>query len=290
MVLRQDTDQEIGLLPYYAAQALETPNQIRDHSLTELGRANMMGWIAYTIYDRIMDGGRSERLLPVANLCLRNVTAVYSKLFASHPEALALFHGILDQLEEANYWELTNARAEHTEGVFNFNPLPEFADLSLWANRSLGHAAGVAAVTVLSGYSPTGPEVEQTIKFMRHYLGARQIHDDIHDWEEDLDQGRITPIVALLLRKFSKKHGDNGSITLAANKERLRSLFWHEVLAEGNQLILREAKKAQDILSSAVYIKNPAYLARMADRMVQAASAAEVEALKIRQFIKRCAV
>lgn len=59
------------------------------------------------------------------------------------------------------------------------------------------------------------------------YCAARQLNDDIHDWEDDLSNGRITYVSSLLLRQAHIKPGEH---LLQELMPKLRKIFWDSEL------------------------------------------------------------
>jgi hypothetical protein len=180
---------DITLLPLFFAKALGCMPDINEDDFARLGIANLLGWIAYTIYDDIIDGDEGIGLLPVANCCLRELIVLYSKLL---PEPFKpLWSKVINATDKAMIWEIEHCR--------NKEELPDFGDLGVLAEKSLGHALGPVAILAFKGYSPDSEEVENTISFFRHYLIARQMHDDAHDWQRDLEKGILNPVNTLIL-------------------------------------------------------------------------------------------
>ena len=73
-------------------------------------------------------------------------------------------------------------------------------------DKSLGHVLPALAVLFSLGYAPDSIAVDATVSFFKNYLAARQLHDDAHDWKDDLMHGRINAATTQLIRIFYKKH------------------------------------------------------------------------------------
>jgi hypothetical protein len=91
-----------------------------------------------------------------------------------------------------------------------------------------------------------GTEVRQLQRFFHHFLIARQLNDDAHDWEDDLAQGRLTAVVDLLLTGYS---GDPRHINLKTERAQLRQWFWERTIAEVSLLIQRHSGEARTALA-----------------------------------------
>ena len=206
-IVARDTDHQVGLLPYWSAQSFRIA-PLPDSFLTALGAATLYGWVAYTIYDDFFDDEGELLRLSAANTCLRELTTLFTQRVE---EALPgsgfslCFHRVMDMVDNATTWELNHCRVGASvftpEGVHALwhMPLPSFDDYEMLAQKSLGHALGPLAVLFASGYTETSPEVGGVLRFFKHYLIARQLNDDMHDWEEDLGRGHLNAVGAHLL-------------------------------------------------------------------------------------------
>lgn len=226
-VRKMDKDNHITLLPYLFFKSLssEEQNKIKgnkDELVANLCQANLYGWIAYTIYDDILDEEGDPKLLSVANVCLREVTHIYERVAVEYPEVAKTFHTTLDTIDSANGWEVSNCRDK------SWLHIPDYGDLSPLANRSLGHALGPIALFLILGYKENSPEIQGLRTFFEHYLIARQLNDDAHDWEDDLKKGHINAVGAQVLTKASGRaftHArEKGDFLL------MEKLFWNTII------------------------------------------------------------
>ena len=80
---------------------------------------------------------------------------------------------------------------------------------------------------------------------MRHYLIARQLNDDAHDWPEDLQNGHITPVAAMLLVELKVKRGQS---LLPELLTQARRQFWHSSLPEVCRLMRRQVRLSRQAL------------------------------------------
>lgn len=226
-VRKMDKDNHITLLPYLFFKSLSSEEQSKvkgdeDKLLANLCLANLYGWIAYTIYDDILDEEGDPKLLSVANVCLREVTHIYERVAVEYPEVAKTFHTTLDTIDSANGWEVSNCRDK------SWLHIPDYGDLSPLANRSLGHALGPIALFLILGYKENSPEIQGLRTFFEHYLIARQLNDDAHDWEDDLKKGHINAVGAQVLTRASGR-----AITHAREKGDfllLETLFWNTII------------------------------------------------------------
>lgn len=269
--LRKDTDRQIVLLPYWFAQACELPEQ--NNLLTNLGAANLYGWIAYTIYDNVMDEARQVQSLPLANVCLREVVSIYQK-HTPQPFHELLTH-VLDQQEAVNLWELTETRNWPQQ-------LPNYGDYSVLADKSFGHALGPLAVLSHLGFANDSADMNLAIKMFRHYLIARQLNDDAHDWQADFRQGQVNSVAAYLLRFAGNQPGQ---ADVAQILPQLQELFWQQTINEVSELVLHHTFLARDYSQQLSTIKNNAFFLDILKPLEAAANRAVKESTLAKDFL-----
>lgn len=217
-----DKKGQIPLLPSLFTSSLKIPNKIKNDFLIKLGSANIFGWTAYTIFDDFFDDEGKAKTLPLANLCLRETITVYQNILDNN-DFKSLVQKITDNIDSANFWEVTHCR--------NTNNLPDYGDMEVLANRSLGHVLGPIAILFKLGFNSSSPEIKNLISFFRHLLIARQLNDDLFDRDEDLKKNCISPVVSLTLKKSEK-----------------------EAIKEINELIFFHLKSAEEKTKNLVHI------------------------------------
>jgi hypothetical protein len=244
-----DRDGSIVLLPYFFSRSLgERAKNIPEEMLISLGLANLYGWIAYTIYDDFLDDEGDPKLLSLANACLRELTKIFLGIAQKNDDFGKLFTRIMDKLDSANAWEVTNCRTKNTCVI------PEYGNFIRLAERSLGHALGPLAILSSLGYKSGSREIQYATKFFEHYLIARQLNDDAHDWEEDIKMGQINAVCADLVRKMNKK-----TLPKSFTEEEilvLRNIFWSETIDTVAEQILSSGKSARKALQKMESVQN----------------------------------
>lgn len=243
-ILTNDTRNEIVLLPYHTHKALTFRHPDTLRRCADLGAASLLGWIAYTIYDDILDDEGDPGQIPLANLSLRELTAIFLRILP--PAHQSIFSKIMNGIEKANLWEREHCRKP---GV-----LPDYGNLSVLAEKSLGHA--LAPVTLMLSskrFNSESPEIPTLLSFFQHYLIARQMNDDAHDWQEDLARGFINSAAAKVLGNHMKKSGETLAQAMnLRNKEHeqnLQKIFWEEVVPSYTKTIFGHIRKARLALS-----------------------------------------
>ena len=241
------TDKKITALPYELRDALYKQGSIVPLDIVEqLSLANLYGWMAYEIYDDALDGDGGHASIPCGNFFLRSLTEIYAGLATHAPEIKKLFADTMDRVDNANAWEQKYCRLEvHDTPLCE---LPDFGDYRTLADRSIGHAMGPLAELLFAGYGTDSEEYKNCESFFRHYLIARQLHDDAHDWVDDLLHRRVNSVAALVLTRFKEKYSEDGTTPNAAIAiilPQLRKIFWEGIIDEAVNTIISHIAQAR---------------------------------------------
>lgn len=241
--LQKENKKQVALFPYYFKLALgNRAVKLTNQFIVELGTANLYGWIAYTIYDDFLDDEGDPKKLSVANLALRELTTIFTGILP-RTDFAQVFKRIMDQLENANTWEVTHCRAKILDSMIKLENfiIPDYGDLSKLAERSLGHALTPIAILYSLGFDKKSIEAVSSFQFFKHYLIARQLNDDAHDWEKDLKMGHINAVGSILLKKYRIKTNIKMSILIP----KLQEIFWYEAIVEVSNLVLEHTRIAR---------------------------------------------
>jgi hypothetical protein len=236
----------------------------------QLSLANLYGWMAYAIYDDLLDGEGDPSLLPCANFFLRVLMEIYYSLDARIAGAQSLFCRTMNRIDGANAWEQRYCRipcalaSAPPDGQPLPRALPSFDEHQTLADRSIGHAMGPLAELLHIGYPAYSEEYKNVELFFRHYLIARQLHDDAHDWTDDLSRGRINSVSTLILGCFRKKYSDedNGSMTIIKTLPELKKIFWEKIIDDvvrtitSHITVAREARERSRILTDTDFMES----------------------------------
>lgn len=251
-ILKNNKDRQIVLLPYLFMLALgKKMSPIQESKVLDLGLANLYGWMAYTIYDDFLDDEGDVQMLSVANVCMREADRIFLNISLG-PEFSKFVATVFNRIDSSNAWEVAHCRVK-TKNIFSAltHPLPDFNNLASLSDRSLGHAIGPVAVLYMLGYKIGSKENCAVLEGFRLYIAAKQIHDDMHDWEDDLARGQINSASATLFSAI-----ENHKLFPKEEKNALQFLqnkFWEEsvvVLCERVFLHLEHARRL--FLSSGV--------------------------------------
>jgi hypothetical protein len=236
--IKKTSDEKITTLAYEFHTTLYKKGIFVPPDIVEpLSLANLFGWMAYDIYDDALDGEDGATLIPCANFFLRALTEIYHSLDARATGIPSLFQNTMNRIDNANAWEQRRCRIAAC-------PLPLFGDHETLADRSIGHAMGPLAMVLVAGYDANGKEYKNVELFFRHYLIARQLHDDAHDWAEDLLRGRVNSIGAIVLDSFKEKYSADGEETIAA-LPKLKKIFWEETIDVAARMIIAHIDAAR---------------------------------------------
>lgn len=278
----------ITLLPYEFHESLKSkiPSVIKPSVLDDLGIANLLGWVAYSAYDDFYDGEGDVSKLPAANLCLLELSSVFMKHAGQSKEFVSIFREIMTSIEEANLWEMENCRVALSGKGFRL-PMhfPRYADYSKLADRSMGHALGPIAIVSMLGRGKKSPGMKGVIGMFRSYIIAKQLNDDAHDWEEDVMNGRLTPVVSMILKAWRKNNKSRAIIDLSKDIKAFQEIFWYETIKVVCKEILFHAAKARECLASLDMIKNKDFFIRMIEKEENSAKSAIEERGNTMDFI-----
>lgn len=251
-MLARDHDKQIVMLPYLVAKAMKC--EVQEEVLHKLAIASLWGWMAYTVYDDFLDDEGDPKLLPSAIVAHRHLTYTLKSVLKDNDEFQTEVASIMNRLDGANAWEVSHCRGTFRKDRLFINELPEYGDYWQLADRSLGHTIAGIGVLYSAGFSSHSTQIVNLRTFFRHYLIARQLNDDAHDWEEDLMLGHINVVATMILKKWQDSSAGfvSDGIDLRKDIESLRLIMWEQVIDEVctqvqlHAELARKALKQQD--------------------------------------------
>lgn len=243
-----DKNFEITLLPQFFADALTSHQLLSDNQRTTLGLASLYVWIAYTIYDDFLDGEAQPAKLPVANVAMRASLDCFRTILPNQNRFQRYVAQIFTAMDETNAWEVEHCRFTVEAGKVAIAKLPNYGGCGVLATRSFAHA--LAPIAVLARQSPDKAQVyaSRVEPAFRHYLIARQLNDDLHDWLKDMQAGQASYVVTAVLRDL---HIKPGTYTLSALVPAMQKRFRKTTMLRVCQRILRHTN-----LSKQAFIKS----------------------------------
>ncbi len=241
---------EIALLSFYFKSSL-SDIKIRPQVARVLGIANLFTWIAYTIFDDFYDDEGQPSLLPTALASARYAQYLYNQTWQS-PASEKTIEETFNLMDSANSWEITKCRAKVEGDKFHLRNIPNYGNYDVLANRALAHVLG--PVLIINNSSVSSSRKSLIKRGLKHYLIARQLNDDIHDWSSDLLKGHITSVVALLLTNLKVR---SGTYHLSSLTKKLEKCFWKDGLDDICNITLLHIERAKDnLLKAGVNLDN----------------------------------
>lgn len=272
--LKNIKDEEIVLLPYRMKLALGACGRKAPRALmARLALANLYGWAAYAIYDDILDGEADIRRISIGNFFLRQAVFQYAALSWFDFSLESLSRQLMNMVDTANIIETSRCRVSVEAGKIKIPKKIFERSVGHLGDKSIAHA--LPAIVVLSfAEESEGQMTSALLAFFRHYLSARQLHDDAHDWGADLSRGNLTNVGLRILKAWWAEHQDEESIDIVAEMPHLQREFWRVHLKEIVYEIRREIKKARRALERIPFISDFEPMASLIDRLGIAANKA----------------
>ena len=206
-------------------------------SMNDINRASIDGWAAYTFYDDLLDGEADIAALGAANMAMRRAVNGFLRATNHADEFAAYVERAFVDMDSANTWELLNAR--------NPKRAPDYSNLEKLANRSAGHILAYIGSLVIAGFALNGAEVQAFKQFMKHYIIAKQLCDDAHDWDQDLARGHMSVVASWIAMDCKGE----------SNDER-RLHFWQHTILKVNRHVRAQLQKARQQLQACAFIKD----------------------------------
>ena len=280
-IIKMDGNREILLLSYFFKKSLKHNKGfgIPDELIKKLGIANLYLWSAYTIYDDFFDDEGDPLSLSGANFCLREFISIFKNM----PPTSGfhdIFSQIMNDLDAANAWEVAHCRAEISGSLLSIQNIFDY-DLNKLAERSLAHCLGPVAILFTLGFHADSEEVKDLISFFRHYLIARQINDDAHDWEEDMKRGHINSVVMGLIKDSGKNE-----IDLEKDLESFRKDFWMKNIIDASSEALKQAALARNYALKLSPLVDMSFFQNILDPVENSARKAIKEQEEFLDFLK----
>lgn len=277
-----DTNHEIVLLPYLFTRSLVTAGKAASQHLIHLGLANLYGWTAYTIYDDFLDEEGTPALLPVANTALRYSLQHFRQALPKDSAFQQLVEHSFDAIDGANAWEVARCRFALSNKSVTISRLPDYGDRMRLAERSLGHTLTPLGVLAAAGVAPADPRAQAVQRALKHYLIARQLNDDLHDWEPDLRTGQATYVVTAILRDLCLRPG---TYSLAGLLPKMQRQFWHHTLTNICGTITHHTALARQAVATSRLLTQPNIITTLVDAIDESVQRTLQEQAKAESFL-----
>lgn len=291
-IIKFDQDRQIGLLSYFFKQAIgEKGNDISDQVIIDLGVANFFVWIAYTIYDDFLDDEGKPLFLSAANFCLRRYVSIFAELSYDKRDFAKYFNSVMDRLDSANAWEVTHCRAVVCDNVFQIPAnIPDYKDFDRLAERSLAHALGPIYLLHVLNQPSLSTDVDNLYHFFKHYLIARQLNDDAHDWGEDMQRGHINGVVSELLREISSEEAQKAyeftnTIDVEKDMPVLQKDFWFKMIPRVTGMVLENVDKSKAYLRAVTLVQKAEAVEKILFTTEKSAAKVISDHVKVEEFL-----
>ncbi len=276
-----DAGGEIRLLPYFFNQSLARP--LTGTALLEhLGLATLYGWIAYSVYDDFLDNEGDPCDLSAANSAQRHSLKHFREALPKNTDFQDFVAKTFDKIDGANSWELANCHVPVTKTAITLAELPKYPNSLGLSDRSAGHALGPLGVLAAAGINPTDPRAVQLNLAICQYLAARQLNDDLHDWEADLKAGIITYVVADALRGLSI---GPGKYALARLLPKAQKQVWYKTVLDICEAIGEHTSQARQAAKASGLLKNVNVIDTLADKIDASVAKTLAEQSKAIKFL-----
>lgn len=259
-----DSSGEISLLAYYFRNSLRDAPQFLNRKSDDdnllIAQANILTWTAYTIIDTLLDDlpHQPHVALEVTLGCIRRAVQLYSQAGIHYEIQDRLFSAVdqanTDELEARKAIVIT---AESSSGgaTITLASIPSASILKrLMARKSIAHTIGPHTLVT------TSPQAVQTkvITAFELYCGARQLLDDMYDWQTDLHNGHLTYVIAKLFEHSGTVAGSYSSRELI---QTLKQTFWNSVLEECCKEIIDMTERSRLLLEANLLKRNSSFIA-----------------------------
>lgn len=247
-ILVADAKGEISQLSLVFSRSFSNDKSHTNKYLSFLGEANLLAWLAYTIYDDIIDIDCPPSSVSAANI----VNQQSIKIYSSKLKNLDLILKYYSLTDKANTWETSYCRFIIAEESVQFSHIPSTKALQYMLSKRVSlHCLGPLALTLQS--SSLSPHYAEIEKAFEYYCIARQLNDDLHDWVEDFKKGRMNYVVASLLKKNKIRPGryNHGQLLFA-----LKEQFYLSELESLCDEVINFIKKANNILNKLGFNSN----------------------------------
>lgn len=281
-MLQNPQHQDLFLLPYHFSASFKGNAPTSSIFLGKLAAAGAYGWLSYTSLDNFLDNEGSPTEIGPAAVALRELTLIFATCLPR--QAFSRFATqVLDAMDTANHWEVRCSRIDPTSKTLDLSTisLPNYQDLHQLAERSFGHALSCLAILWRAGYPDNTQEFQLTQHFFTHYLIARQLNDDAHDWKTDLQAGRLTAVICQLLSRWQANHQGQSCVSLSD----LELFFWDNAIEPISDLIHQHCQKARQASTQLSSLINEEFFEHLLTPIEYAAQEALRQRKESRDFI-----
>lgn len=221
-VISMDRLGEITKLSLLFSESITYIHKMSLGELKILGHANFMVWISYSLYDSVFDNDMGSDAVPAANIFMRKALELYIKSHVDYNLAI----DYMFKVDTANSWEMAHCRFKIDSENIIIESIPGNMNMEkLLENRAIAHIIG--PLSIAKKYGVKNSDLKKIEKALKMYCIARQLNDDLHDWVEDFENGRMTYVLAELFRKAKVPIGSSDAQFIL---KRLKTIFYDSEL------------------------------------------------------------
>jgi hypothetical protein len=260
----------VALLAYWVADLLDqlpSPrSSARSGELETLDLADLLGWWSYQIQDELLDGELGgQDLLPLATAFHTTAVALLARLLPGDEVFWQAFQRQSLTTAEAHirehrrrFWSLEELTGDDLDG-----PTSDLDNPDRLADRSSLLQWAAIALLAARGYGPENSLYTALSETLRQYAIARQIADDLGDWVEDLQNGRLNYVSARIMHRMVESGVAQTPAELDAAW--MTGYFLHddELFTDIQQVALGACQRAGEALAP----YGPRYLSALVDEL-----------------------
>jgi hypothetical protein len=283
-IVNSKSSQEIVAFALFFNDSLVRPLKHAEKFLAMLGSANTFGWVAYTIYDDFLDHEGDPLLLSTANTAMRFSYESFLHALPQRQDYVDFVKKSFNLIDSANAWELDQCRLHtHKKRSVTINGLPDYGDLSYLAHRSIGHVLSPLAILARSGFAVESPDFQAVYTALKHYIIAKQLNDDAHDWQEDFLHGRCTYVVSLILSELAVPTGTYRFNSLLST---MQKRFWHHTLITICSTMDQHTTLAREALARTTILKSGNVITGLLDTIDASIHDTRTKQFQTKEFLK----
>lgn len=185
-LMAKPVSKEILLLS--ADIGLALTRSISKQAYAQLGAANVFGWLAFMLYNLCYDEHIVSADLSLANILIRESVQQYTLVARELGVPETLITQVLDTVDQTYAQEQIDT-AELRDALIHKKRWLGVQTRKI-SERSFGHCLG--GLMIVCSLKLDSNTIKDFKKLFNHYITARQICDDLHDWPEDYSAIRIT--------------------------------------------------------------------------------------------------
>lgn len=280
-----DTEGEISNLSVEFYESLKQHYydllKISKSKKSEYSLANIYTWITYSIIDSLLDTEYKARLLPIVAMLQRKIVHHYLRAGVK----FELIESLFNEVDSANITELRirkNIEVDIDKDILVIHSMSNNRTKRLASQKSIAHCIG--PITIASVVNPSNSyKIKNALEL---YCEARQLNDDLHDWEDDLANGEMTYVIYELFKASSIGVGRHQYSDII---EQLKEAYWSETLTKLCKLIEADIAESKKVLENNILKKDSQFVSMFLTPISDSAKMANKRHLYDKEFLESMA-